>query len=110
MGDETSCLREWYLAYHSSVYPGKPCAVFPTIKEMKKAFEKWVKSKQEQLFNLICVKWNYPEKHKNTKFQDKVILASSLADFLNSCTLEIPSPITTAVLLVRMGLEKLCKV
>jgi hypothetical protein len=109
MKDENRCLQEWYRAYYSSeLYPGEPCAVLPGIDKMKESFENWTRSKQKKLFNLICVEWNYPAKHKDTKFQDKILLASSLTDFLISCVMQIPSPITTAVLLVRMGLENFC--
>lgn len=110
MEDETSCLQEWYRNYYSlEMYPGKPCTVVPNIDEIRRIFAEWFERRRTQLFNLICVEWDYPTKCKDVKFQDKVCLATALADFLIACTLKLPSPVMTTVLLVKMGLDHLCK-
>lgn len=98
---------DWYMSYYSSeLFPGQPVATIPSIGHMKQSFEHWFNKRKKELYNLICVEWNYPAKRK--KYSNKVELSTALAEFLMSSNLEIPAPITVAVLLVRIGLDKFC--
>ncbi|MDT4897435.1 MAG: hypothetical protein QOH25_2512 [Acidobacteriota bacterium] len=109
MNSEAVCLEDWYGDYRAlAEIPGEPVTIKPNLNEIKKAFAAWVELRREQLFNLICVEWDYPARRKNEKLQDKMSLAAALADFLLSCALQIPAPVATSVLLVQMGLDQFC--
>lgn len=106
--DEKVLLEDWYRDFFKTKFPGEPVAVMPNLSKIRDAFKTWAKDVNIQLFNLICVEWNYPEMRKNRRFEDRVRLAAALADFLISCTWKVPAPIATATLLVQMGLDKVC--
>lgn len=99
---------DWYKSYYSSeLFPGQPVAIMPSLDYVKQSFERWVSKRKNELYNLICVEWNYPNKRK--EYSDNIKLAVALGDFLISSTLKIPSPIASAVLLVQSGLDKFCE-
>lgn len=105
--NERALLEEWYNDFYSTeLFPGEPLAAMPSLDEIRHAFTKWVAEVKTQLYNLVCVEWDYPSK-RNT-FKNKITLAASLADFFISCTWKIPAPVATATLLVQMGLDRIC--
>ena len=106
--DEKVLLEDWYHGFYSHAFPGEPVAAMPSLDNIRDAFERWVGNVTDQLYNLICVEWNYPGKSKNRVYQDKVKLAAALADLFISSTWKIPAPIATATLLAQMGLDKVC--
>ena len=108
MNDDARCFLDWYRAYRKlEGFPGEPVAALPTLDEIREAFSEWVQLSRDRLFNLICVEWDYPARRKDEKFQEKVTLAVALTEFLSGA-FGIPSPATTAVLLVQVGLDEFC--
>lgn len=100
--------NDWYESYYSSeLFPGQPVAIMPSTDHIKQSFERWLSKRKNELYNLICVEWNYYDKQK--EYSDNIMLAVALADFLISSTLKIPSPIALTVLLVQSGLDKFCE-
>lgn len=98
---------DWYDSYYSSeLFPGQPVAIMPGIDYIEQSFERWRNKRKKELYNLICVEWDYYNKRND--YSDSITLTVALADFLISCTLEIPSPIAVTVLLVQRGLDKFC--
>jgi len=107
--DEKALLEDWYNDFFSiEMFPGEPMATMPSLNKIQDAFEEWVEKVRFQLYNLICIEWDYRGKYKNERFYNKVKLAAELADFLISCTWKIPAPIATATLLVKIGMERIC--
>ncbi len=98
---------DWYDSYYSSeLFPGRPVAIKPSIENMKQTFEGWFNKRKKELYNLICVEWDYPNKQK--EYSDDVRLAVALSDFIISSTFKAPSPIALAVLLVQKGVDEFC--
>ena len=109
LNDDERCFLDWYRAYRRlEEFPGEPVAAIPTLDEIREAFSNWVQLSRDRLFNVICVEWDYRGRRKDERFQEKLTLAVALAEFLSS-TLSIPSPVTTAVLLVQIGLDEFCR-
>ena len=110
LNDEESAFKDWYAKHYSlELYPGEPCAKLPDLGEIKHAFGEWLGKRRVQLHIIVCVEWDYPSKRNDPRFQDVIALAVSLADYLAALTIKIPAPAATAVLLVRAGLDRLCK-
>lgn len=85
LDNETGCFQEWYKEYYSlELYPGEACVAMPNMDEIRTSFAEWFKHRRGQLFNLICVEWNYPAKIKDPKFEKKAYLAAAIADLLVS--------------------------
>lgn len=98
---------DWYESYYSSeLFPGQPVAIMPNIDYVKQSFERWLAKRKKELYNIVCVEWDYPNKRK--KYSDDFGLAVALANFLISLSLKIPAPIALSVLLVQRGLDTFC--
>ncbi|HEV7395342.1 MAG TPA: hypothetical protein VGN86_02425 [Pyrinomonadaceae bacterium] len=109
MNNEEACLQAWYRDYSAlATIPGEPVARKLNMDEMRQAFLAWLERNRETLFNLICVEWDFARRRKEDRFQNRVLLAAALADFLLSSAVAFPAPITTSVLLVKTGLDELC--
>jgi len=110
MNDEEACLQDWYSDYRAlNTIPGEPVGRRPGLNEMRQAFSQWLERHREQLFNLICIEWDFAKLRKEERFQDRVVLAAALADFLLASAISLPAPISTSVLLVKTGLDELCR-
>ena len=56
----------------------------------------------------ICEDFNWPEKRKNQKFNDKIELISAISDVIVSCVGGVP-PFIIATIIVKMKLDDFCK-
>jgi hypothetical protein len=109
INSETKTLSDWYKEYSSlELFPGQPVTVLPSEDEIQRMFQEWMQRNREQLSNLICVEWNYPALRKQPRFQDRLFLVASLADFFLSLKLQIPAPVATATMIVKAGLDSVC--
>ena len=61
-----------------------------------------------ELFNAICIKWQYCEKKESSPLVDRVALVAMVADAIAGYCGAFP-PLTIAVLLVKMGLSRFCR-
>jgi len=68
---------------------------------------RWFDAHQGFLRQKICVDWNYKEKIKDPRYQDRLFLAAALADLVGG-SLKGVSPFTVVAFLLKRGLEKLC--
>ncbi|MGV8041425.1 MAG: hypothetical protein AB2L07_15665 [Thermoanaerobaculaceae bacterium] len=62
----------------------------------------------EDLRHKVCVEWDYPRKRKDAALQNTVDLVAAIADIVAGLTIGLP-PFVVSVLLVRRGLDALCK-
>jgi hypothetical protein len=109
VNDYDLALRQWYREYRAQEtgIPGTEVS-FPSTEKMERALEDWLDHARDQLYQIICVKWNYPQKRKQAEFQEAASLAVALADFLIAQYTKVPSPLALACILVMKGLDAFC--
>jgi hypothetical protein len=87
--------------------PGEEIA-FPSSQKMKKTFDDWLYKMSESLYKLICIDWDYPSKRKSKEFRDSIALIIAIADYIISCSIQIPTPIAVVTILFLKDLDNFC--
>lgn len=81
----------------------------PNPKKLVSIAEKWMKDKREVLANEICNnKTIITLKSKEDNIENRIMLVTAISDLIASIFIGV-SPITVSVLLVKEGLDNICK-
>lgn len=109
LSNESTALKDWYREYRSiqTGVPGGEISVV-NIPKIQESFDEWFDTTKEDLYRIICVEWNYPEKRKRDEYKETVLYVIALADFLIAKQTNVPSPLALASLLVMKGLDNFC--
>jgi hypothetical protein len=63
----------------------------------------------DEFRNLVCKEFNWPMRRKDPRFNDELNLVASIADLIILNLHLVVPPIIIAVLLIKIGLDKLCE-
>lgn len=82
--------------------------VFFTPREAYTKGQESMNRLSKQLYQKICVEWNYCHRRHDTDLSDNMLLVAGVSDLILGIVGEIPATII-AVLIIKKGLNRFCK-
>lgn len=93
--------------YHGAKRPPAKQIRKKGIETAAEAGRERFRSIQDDLYRVVCIKWNYCKQERSIH-SDKVALVCSIAELISNSCGGLPVP-TVAVILVKYGLSRFCK-